>query len=82
MSLDRNHLFNLVLALLVALTVPSLAALKEGRLDVYVSMFTLEYFVCLAVLRPRRRFFDVLAVALFLAFAYAVALRVLEVLMR
>ena len=82
MSLDRNYLFNLILASLIALTVPPLAALGENRLDVYVSLFTLEYFVCLAVLRPRRRTFDFLALALFLAFAYAVAMRVLEVLIR
>jgi hypothetical protein len=73
-------LFNIVLATLYAVTVPSLAALGERRLDVYVSMFTLEYFICLGILRPRRVVKDFIAVALFISFAVAVAYRVMEVL--
>jgi hypothetical protein len=73
-------LFNIVLATLYAITIPSLAALGERSLDVYVSMFTLEYFICLAILRPRRLVKDFIAVALFIAFAVAVAYRIMEVL--
>ncbi len=78
--MDKNSLSNLALASLVAITVWALAALKEARIDVYISMFTLEYFVCLAVFRPRRRAFDLPAAALFGAFAVIVSLRVIEVL--
>lgn len=81
MTLDKNILFNLVLAAMFFVTVPALAALHEARLDVYVSMFTLEYFVALAALRPRRRVRDFLAVALIVAFAAIVAFRVAEVLL-
>lgn len=73
-------LFNMVLAFMMFITVPSLTALGERRLDVYICMFTLEYFVALAVLRPRRRFKDILALTLFIAFTVIVSIRVLEVL--
>lgn len=74
-------MFNLVLAVMMAVTVPSLAALHEYRLDVYVSLYTLEYFVCLALFRPRRRVrVDPLAAALLLVFSVIVGFRVLEVL--
>lgn len=63
------------------MTVPSLAALGENRLDVYVSLFILEYFVCSALFRPRRRTRDLLAAGLFAVFSVIVALRILEVLM-
>ncbi|MEM1546675.1 MAG: hypothetical protein QXY40_08340 [Candidatus Methanomethylicia archaeon] len=46
---------------MIFITVPSLTALGEYRIDVYISMFTLEYFVALSILRPRRRFKDVTA---------------------
>jgi len=78
--MDKSSLSNLTLASFVAVTVWALAALGESRIDVYVSMFTLEYFVCLAVFRPRRRAFDLPAAALFCAFAAIVSLRVIEVL--
>lgn len=80
MALDKNYLFNLCLALMIFLTVPVLAALGEVRLDVYFSMFTLEYFIAYALFRPRRRIRDPVGPALFIIFAYIVALRVLEVL--
>lgn len=77
---NKNTLFNVVLAVMYAITVPSLAALGESRLGVYISMFALEYFVAAAVLRPRRTTVDFVAAALLLAFSLAVTLRVLEVL--
>lgn len=78
--MDKSHLSNLVLASFVAITVWALSSLGEYRIDVYISMFALEYFVCLAVFRPRRRTFDLPAAALFGAFAVIVSLRVIEVL--
>ena len=78
--MDRNHLFNVLLSAMVFSTVAVLSALGEGRLDLYVSLFTLEYYVCSALLSPRRRAFDFLGAALLAAFATAVALRVAELL--
>lgn len=81
MTLDKNLLFNILLALFISLTVPVLAALNERRIDVYLSLYTLEYLVLLAVLRPRRKCRDFIAVALFMTFMIIVALRVLEILL-
>jgi len=77
---EREHLANTLLAFMIFTTFWALYSLGEGRVDAYISMYALEYFVVKAVLRPRRATRDYLAVALFVAFAVAVALRVLEVL--
>ena len=78
--MDKNLLFNIVLGSMIVSTVAMLSGLGEMRLDVYVSMYTLEYFVAKAVLRPRRRFFDILGLALFLIFSIIVCFRVWEIL--
>jgi hypothetical protein len=78
--MDKNILFNIVLGFMIVSTASILSGLGEMRLDVYLSMYTLEYFVAKAVLRPRRRFFDVLGLALFLVFSIIVCFRVWEIL--
>ncbi len=78
--MDRNALFNTTLAAMVAISVWALSSLGEAKLDVYVSVLTLVYFVCIAVFRPARAFFDIPAAALFAAFAAIVALRVMSIL--
>jgi hypothetical protein len=78
--MDKNILFNIVLGSMIVPTVAILSALGEARLDVYVSMYTLEYFVAKAVLRPRRRFVDALGLLLLTAFSIIVGVRVWEIL--
>jgi hypothetical protein len=78
--MDKNILFNIVLGFMIVSTASILSGLGEMRLDVYLSMYTLEYFVAKAVLRPRRRFFDVLGLVLFLVFSIIVCFRVWEIL--
>ena len=51
------------------------------RLDAYVSMFTLEYFIATAILRPRRRIKDILALILLIVFSLIVGFRVAEILL-
>uniref|UniRef100_A0A7C3ETB1 Uncharacterized protein n=1 Tax=Candidatus Methanomethylicus mesodigestus TaxID=1867258 RepID=A0A7C3ETB1_9CREN len=80
--MEKSQISNLVLGSFIFATVWALSSLGEGRIDVYVSMFALEYFVCLAVFRPRRRCFDFPAALLFGAFALIVSLRVIEILYR
>ncbi len=79
--MSKNHLFNILLALFIVITIPSLLALGESRVDVYVSLFTLEYFILVSVLRPRRiTGKDYLGIALFMIFIVIVAYRVMQVL--
>jgi len=78
--MDKNILFNIVLGFMIVPTAVILSSLGETRLDVYVSMYTLEYFVAKAVLRPRRRFFDILGLTLFLIFSLIVCFRIWEIL--
>ena len=66
----------------MSLTVVSLSALHETQLEVYVSLFTVAYFVCSALFRPRRRWFDVVGMVLFSSFCYIVAVKVLEILVK
>ena len=60
-------------------TMVSLSALGEARLEVYYSLFTVVYFASSALFRPRRRWFDVPGAALFLGFCYIVAVKVIEI---
>ena len=78
--LEKDKLFNVLLAALYAVTVSSLAAIGEQRFDAYFSLLTLEYAVLYALLRPKRRWRELLLPVLLAIFAYFVALRVLEVL--
>jgi hypothetical protein len=78
--MDKNILFNIVLGSMIVSTVAVFSGLGERRLDLYVSMYTLEYFVAKAILRPRRRFFDVLGLVLFITFSAIVSLKVWEIL--
>jgi hypothetical protein len=61
------------------LTLVSLSALGESRLEVFYSLFTVVYFASSALFRPRRRWFDVPGVVLFLGFCVIVALKVIEI---
>ena len=79
--MNKNLLFNIVLGGMITLTVPILGALGETRLDAYVSMFTLEYFIATAILRPRRRIKDILALILLMIFFFIVGVRVAEILL-
>ena len=79
--MNKNLLFNIVLGGMITLTVPILGALGETRLDAYVSMFTLEYFIATAILRPRRRIKDILALILLIIFSLIVGFRVAEILL-
>ena len=79
--MNKNLLFNMVLGGMITLTVPILGALGETRLDAYVSIFTLEYFIATAILRPRRRIKDILALILLIIFFFIVGVRVAEILL-
>jgi hypothetical protein len=79
-SLNKDTLFNLILAILVTITVTSLWSVGESRGDVYISLYTLEYLVLKAVLRPRRKTVDFIAIALLASFMFFVTRRILEVL--
>jgi len=79
--MNKNLLFNMVLGGMITLTVPILGALGETRLDAYVSMFILEYFIATAILRPRRRIKDILALILLIIFFFIVGVRVAEILL-
>lgn len=78
--LEKDRLFNVLLATFYAITIPALAALGERRFDAYFSVMTLEYAVLYAVLRPRRRGREFILPILVAVFSIFVARRILEVL--
>ena len=72
----------LVFFLLIGLLMPcavALTVLGEGRLEVFFSLFAVVHFAASALFRPRRRWFDVSGVGLFVGFWYIVLVRVLDV---
>lgn len=79
--MNRNHLANTILILMIVLTVSVLWSLGENRLDVYLSMYTLEYLIIKSLFNPRRLYKDFPLYILLIIFAIIVGYRVYEVLM-
>jgi hypothetical protein len=80
--MDKRKSYILTLALLLMVSTVALSALRETRLDAYISIFAIDYFVASAIFRPRRRTIDFVGIALFIAFTYIVALKVMEILIK
>ena len=78
--MDKQKLHLTTLSLLLMTTVVGLAALQEARLEVYVSLFAVDYFVSTALFRPRRRWHDLVGFGLFSVFSYIVAVKIFEIL--
>ncbi|MEM3680025.1 MAG: hypothetical protein QW341_06030 [Candidatus Bathyarchaeia archaeon] len=78
--MDRHTIYLATITIFFTVSVSTLAALGESRLDVYFSVYTLEYFTLAALFRPRRRGRDFLGVALFIGFSYVVALKIIKIL--
>lgn len=76
---SRDYIFNNILSAMIILTVWSLWSLGESRLDAYVSLYTLEYLVLKAILRPRRSTRDWIAIILVGVFIVAVSIRIYSV---
>ena len=77
--MDKNKKYIISLGILMFITVVALSFLGEGHLDVYISLFTVEYFAASALFQPRRRFFDVLGGTLFLIFCFIVGIKIWEI---
>jgi len=73
---DRYKQFALVLYGLMMTTVVSLTAVRETRLEVYISLIAVTYFATSELFHPRRRWLDVVGVALFIALVYIVVLKI------
>lgn len=78
----RLSLLIIVYTLLVVISAISLYVLGEKRIDVYVSLNILTYYVSYATLRPTftTRAVKFLNIALFVIFAIIVSFRIYEVL--
>ena len=71
--------FNAALGVILALTLWTLFQLNpESPLGMYVSVMALEYFVCVAIIQPRKNFIDLPALALFAGFILVIVFKVLE----
>jgi|Deesub1362B_J571_1020462.scaffolds.fasta_scaffold00003_85 hypothetical protein len=84
MELSNTQHFILRMAILVSITFTALILLGEARLDVYISLYILIYYILLALHSPfnRRisRRLNVISVVLFIIFMVIVALRVIAIL--
>ena len=78
--MDRQKVYVSSLGFLLMLTTVALSALREARIEVYVSLFAVCYFAASALFRPRRRWLDVVGGGLFVSFCVIVAIKVLDIL--
>ncbi len=77
--ISRDHASNTILAIMITITSWFLWGVGESRVDVYISLYTLEYLVIKAVARPRRIHRDWLVLVLIAIFILIVGYRVYEV---
>lgn len=80
-EVDKHQLYIVILCSLLLVTVVALSAVKEQRLEVYVSLFTVTYLATSILFRPRRRWRDIVGASLFTVFSYIVATKVMEILL-
>ena len=84
MELGNNQVFILRYAVLVAIIFTSLILLGEMRIDVYISLYILAYYILIAIHSPFNkvisRRLNIVSVILFIIFIIIVAIRVIEIL--
>lgn len=83
--MDRHILFIILLATFLLFTVVIFVAAGEVRVDVYMSVFTIEYLALVEILRPRRKLItplrlDPVGFGLFIIFCIIVTKKVVEIL--
>jgi len=83
--MDRHILFIILLAASLFFTAAIFVAAGEERLDVYLSVFTIEYLALVEILRPRRKLItslrlDPVGLGLFVIFCIIVTKKVVEIL--
>jgi hypothetical protein len=78
--MNKNYLSNTILAIMIMLTSSIFLLLGENRIDVYFSMYALEYVIIKALFNPRRLYKDFLAFILLAIFSIIVAYRIYEIL--
>ncbi len=78
--LERSILANTLLALAITATTWALWSLGESRVDLYTSLYALEYTIIKALMRPKRVAVDVPWLILLTLFTVAVAYRIAGVL--
>jgi len=79
---SRVSLFILIYALMIVLSTAALYLLREQRVDVYISLNILSYYVSYAVVRPSisTNIVRIINIILFILFIAIVAYRIYEVL--
>ena len=77
--LDKSRAYLVFETGLFMLVIVVLTALGEGRLEVYFSLFAVVHFAASALFRPRRRWFDLSGVGLFVGFCYIVLVKIIEI---
>ncbi len=77
--MDKQKKYVLSLYILMGLTVISLSALSETRLEVFFSLFTVSYFASTAIFQPRKKNMDYVGGFLFILFCYIVAMKIWDI---
>ena len=77
--MDKQKKYVITLGILLLGSVVCLSALGEIRMDVYVSLFTVEYFASSALYQPRRRYSDFIGGLLFAVFCFIVSMKIWEI---
>jgi len=77
--------FILIYSVLIAITITSLILLNECRVDVYISLYILEYYILRALMSPaspelKATYLKILDIILMVIFMVIVSFRVIQIL--
>jgi len=68
--MDKQKLYLEALSLTYFVIITGLVAYNEQRITVYMSLFIIGYFGLTVLIRPRKKYFDVVGIGLFIIFIY------------
>jgi hypothetical protein len=78
--LDRQKLYLETLGLTLSTSLLILVAFNVESLEIYLIIYTVAYLTLTALFRPRKKWLDITEIALFTAFCYIIAIKVLNIL--
>lgn len=78
--MNRRYLFLALYSLAAFIIASSLIFLGERRLDVYLSLYILNYFIMVSIFDPKIKYRSFLNIVLFIIFILIVVFRVAEIL--
>ena len=77
--MDRQKVYIELLSICFLMGTFLLSLVGEERLVIYISLFIIEYFVITSILKPKKKWFDIVGLGFIMVFCIIVILSVLSI---